>query len=188
MSTGGLGTVGGGQMRLRVRGAQDQLEINYQMPAMVVFSSHFKWLDLKGLISRMRSLPRQHRQSLIVDYQALLKSQRPKLKQLITFNEKLTRHQLVAPQDSSKPSLQELVLSKRIKHGDRFNPSIGLYRTMLHEVGHQFGLGHPRVPTSVMAYGKHYLHLTTNDRLGMKRAADKVRWFFNHPRDVFLTH
>lgn len=151
--------------------------------ARVVFNPNIDWAVLGDELADMGH------EILASDYQTLLEDSSD-YNDVIYFIRKLQSKKLIARGERS--SADTISMAKRLKSYFRTpdHPQLGMYSIMMHEMGHVFGLGHADQPgrryvtgdahgnesvrnvhktkSSVMAYDKKYIHLTDDDRAGIR--------------------
>lgn len=124
---------------------------------------------------------------------------KPSLASLVAFGQELANRNVTAGADPVfRRVMDDFVRSGRGEvSGEAYRPQIALFSTLLHEVGHTFGIDHADNPSAdsvtgtasgervgsgsqartdlaVMAYALPYLYLTEDDRAGMRSAAQQI--------------
>lgn len=160
------------------------------------FSPFADWLSLKDEISSHQS---SHKDELLVVYDSLLETigdlnQTIPFPHLDEFISRLQDAQIIGQGDGAFQTLfDEFVAGNKSSLSEKYRMRLVLFSTLLHEVGHIYGIDHAHAPgqgsltgasgettadgefyqtdLAVMAYGEPYLYLTLDDESGARAAS-----------------
>lgn len=179
-------------------GGWDALE--FMRPSFTILSPHIAWTSLDETVVAL-SMNSSDREALLVSYADLLHSSSPSFDSLVAFHRThLQETALFSPDDLD----EERIIREFRESGETllqrpYKPRSALFHTLVHELGHQFGLDHPDNPGSdsivgesadtelrqawytdlaVMAYGDNYLSIRPDDKAGVMAARKQVESFF----------
>jgi len=194
-----LGWGGPGQMEYWYQGNQEKwVKLSSYRPSSTRLSPFVRWLPLGEDIQRntVAGLDDAHKQKLIANYQAMVPSGDVALADLSAMVKDLAAAQLATADDPVfGQSMQSFYDGDDTQIDKDYQGERGTFSTILHEVGHQYGMDHAHHPgqdsltgqsattkqnaggqwvtdISAMAYGVPYLYLTADDIAGVQ--ADKA--------------
>lgn len=174
-------------------------EINNINASPVYGSPYVEWFPL--VATKLENDPDGSKLTKIkTEYQKLLAQKSWSVKDLEQFNKLLFESVAISDtNDAIKPFIETFKKSDKTELEDVFRPSYAFYSTLLHEVGHQFGLDHAHDPPAgaitgespftkkiedvyytdiaAMAYGKSYYYLTADDRAGIRSVSKQTQKF-----------
>jgi hypothetical protein len=163
-------------------------------------SPYIDWLPLTEDIKRS-GLAEAQKAQLTAAYVALKADQAPSLAALQGFLAALETAQLVGAEDPTFGALaKQFYAADTSSMSKTYRGQYAAFATVLHEVGHQFGMDHAHHPgedsitgktsqtnvneagqnvtdVATMAYGLRYDYLTEDDKAGIKSDAASVRLF-----------
>lgn len=174
----------------------------------IYLSPFTKWLPLSAIFRKAAEphLLDDRSKSLIYNYESLLKMD-PRDRSFVTLvalTEQLRSHELIGSDDP----IEDAFTLKFMTNDEQYSeitliPQWLAFPTLLHEVGHQFGMLHAHSPKNVsgrakdpdtryrqrgnhwstddacMAYGKEFTFLTADDRAGQQSNAASVKQYFD---------
>ena len=169
-------------------------------PATAYMSQFVEWRSIQEdlLVRTSSELNTSTRNKMVADYREMLVGE-PSLEELVAFNDSLTEQKMLGAKGNAFNTLfQGFVDSREDYLLQEYRPEKTYYNTLLHEVGHQFGLSHADDPgrdtdtgpsaqttldnneehvteISAMAYGLPYMYLTDDDRAGSAENAKRIR-------------
>lgn len=180
---------------------QKWTHVRSSSPSMVRLSPFVDWLSLGDDIISNAKLSKESKAKLVAGYKALLESDGPtqNFDDLVRFGNLLGELGVTMGEDQEFAAvLQNSASQEDAFTGRSYRPKQAAFHTLLHEVGHTFGLTHADNPgqgditgpsaTAVfnparnqfitkmasMAYGEPYGFLTEDDRMGAASAAAAV--------------
>jgi len=182
------------------------IRLSFIGPSSSIFSQHIDWISISEQIKLNKNMSISERNKLIQKYNEESNKLSQSFEQLQNFGNLLTNKKFIGNEDSS---LAE-ILSKFGQSTDTdkvftYRKKIGLFHTLLHEIGHQFGLLHADAPSddgitgkslttvknengdwvtehSIMAYGDQYYYLTDDD---LKGANNTAQYLSKRLKEVF---
>ena len=169
-------------------------------PSTVTLSPFVDWQSLTSGIDALEKTTGATKSSLKAQYEDLLAPNNQSFERLISFGDTLAQANVVLSGDSAFYEIMNAsAASGEAFSGRVYRPKMGAFHTLLHEIGHTFGIKHADNPdadsitgqsgtttfdqarnqyvtkTATMAYADQYTYLTEDDRMGMKAAAEAVR-------------
>ncbi len=186
-------------------------KVDFPKPASAELSPYVDWLSIaEDLAMRDTSLMNlQTKQQLLAEYDKLMASPTPTLRELTAFSTKLADLKLVALPDLRwQARAENFYASNHLQIREVFRMRRASFPTLLHEIGHQMGMDHSHHPgfdsisgqsdttkrnstgtwitdQAAMAYGLPFLYLTNDDTAGVKSVAksldEYIKANLNHP-------
>lgn len=163
-------------------------------------SPYVDWLPLTSDIKRSK-LDEAQKQALTQAYEALKINVKPTMAQLVEFMDAMEQAKLVGAEDPVFGQMAKQFYGANLSQMTKaYRGEYSAFATILHEVGHQFGMDHAHHPgldsttgvssetavneqgqnvtdIATMAYGLRYNFLTEDDKAGIKSDALSVRSF-----------
>jgi hypothetical protein len=195
-----LGWGGPGQLQYSYYQTNPNLWVNLTSanPSTTRLSPYVNWLPFPEDLSRNTAagLSDAQKQTLTNTYNTLVQEPTPSLAELSAFAKDLASANLVTADDPVFPQLMQQFYSGNQDSLDQdYKGQRGTFSTILHEIGHQYGMDHAHHPgldsltgqsdtttqnangqwttdMSAMAYGLPYMYLTADDIAGVQ--ADKA--------------
>jgi hypothetical protein len=169
-------------------------------PSSTTLSPYVDWISIEADLKRQpaNALPAAARTKLLADYAALREQTAPKMVDLAAFVASLAAHNVLATEDPVfKQKVQEFYASSSQSLDQTYRSVRAAFSTLLHEVGHQFGMDHADHPSldsvtgksatatqnengqwvteqATMAYGDPYLFLTADDAAGAASNREQI--------------
>lgn len=193
----GVGGPGGLRTWLQSGGHWTRLELAF--PARLLLSAYIDWRTIRWSVLHNKSISTETRALLANDYESLLRTPSPSFRALMAFNRQLERHGIEEGEDLGFSRAMQEFRDNNLASGKRtYRGEAAMFHTLLHEVGHQFGMDHADNPSgnshtgpstaanqdsagrwitkkATMAYGDAYFYLTEDDRAGIRAALKSVR-------------
>lgn len=161
-------------------------------PSSTIFDPFTIWTSLAEDIRGNRAIPRNVKDTLSRAYATLLTATYARL---VAFTDALDR---AAVQEGADRQFEEAAMRASPSEPVSFTSRVSLFHTLLHEVGHQFGLTHAdnpgaddvtgssatavkgpdglwRTSQAAMAYGPLFFYLTPDDKAGAAAVAAALR-------------
>ncbi len=172
------------------------VRVENSAPSTVLMSPFYEWHSLRESIAQDKNLNATNRSNLRNSLEALSSSRNPRFVDLVKFGNELTASRVLTIPDPVFPAkAQAFYSSGKASIDDEISPKLSVFNTLLHEVGHTFGLHHADNPAaeaitgpsssttwdearkqfitskSVMAYSDSFAYLTDDDVKGVQASA-----------------
>ena len=169
-------------------------------PGSIKLSPHVDWMPLSFDLEMAPDVKSADRENLLARYAGLVRTAySATFSDLTDFGKELAKVSAISAQDKEFRRTMELLAPQQKDVSNYvYRPKMAGFHTLLHEVGHTFGMSHADNPNadmvtgssatttcdsagvcktkeSAMAYGKFFTYLTEDDQAGIKAAADAVR-------------
>jgi len=176
---------------------QKWTKVERTAPGTVILSPHVAWKPLTAGLQRSND---QDIQEISQMYKNLLPQSTPRFEDLKSLADALSKSNAKGSEDQEFQRIMQQFAQNRSGDitGYEYRPSLASYHTLLHEVGHTFGMSHADNPDadvitgpsattscdasgrcttkeSAMAYGDAFNFLTDDDVTGIQAAAKAVQ-------------
>lgn len=199
-----LGRGGPGTLKRFVypRDPQKWSRVESKAPSGVLLSPYIEWLALEELLEESAEVSQSSRQKLLRSLHKLRKQSSVSYTDLSAFGKALAEAKVLAgPEPVFALRQKRFKISDETHVDEVIKPRLSVFRTLLHEVGHTYGLHHPDNPSagcvtgpssstrwdesrgryitseSAMAYGDLYLYLTEDDVKGIQAQSRQIKKF-----------
>ncbi len=170
-------------------------------PSTTVFSPYVQWTSLKKDVMRSEDISDSVKNKVTREYDSLVADQSPA--KLFAFAKLLEDQKILIGKDAGfQTAFQRFFDGTADEEETSFTPNVGVFHVLLHEVGHQFGMGHADNPQpddvtgyaagneasasrnangqwvtdkASMAYALTYTYLTADDKAGIKSVGKTIR-------------
>lgn len=120
--------------------------VQLKSPATITFNGNVKWRSLHEVLLGSHSLRDEYKAKIINDYK-MLAYESASIEQYIEFLSILENHGITPPKDPGFAAEQDKFQQSNLPAINKsYTAEKAFFRTMLHEMGHVFGVGHPDEP------------------------------------------